>query len=42
MVRNIAKFKTKFQETYKKKIAQATRIFHQIKKLSNTERGLSF
>src|SRR6266511_4694810 len=26
----------------KKKIAQATRIFHQIKRLSNTERGLSF
>ncbi len=25
-----------------KKVTQATRIFHQIKKLSNTERGLSF
>ncbi len=26
----------------KKKITQTTRIFHQIKRLSNTERGLSF
>ena len=26
----------------KKKIAQAIRIFHQIKRLSNTERGLLF
>src|SRR6266511_483188 len=42
MVRNMARFKTEFQETCRKKIAQATRIFHQIKKLSNTERGLSF
>ncbi len=42
MVKNIAKFKTKFQKTYKKKVAQATRIFHQIKRLSNTEIGLSF
>src|SRR6266487_4912943 len=25
-----------------KRVAQATRIFHQIKRLSNTERGLSF
>ena len=42
MIKNIARFKTEFQETYKKKITQATRIFHQIKRLSNTERGLSF
>ena len=42
MIKNMARFKTKFQETYEKKITQATRIFHQIKRLSNTERGLSF
>src|SRR6266511_455938 len=34
--------KLNFKEHIEKKIAQATRIFHQIKRLSNTERGLSF
>src|SRR6266511_1759649 len=34
--------KLNFKEYVEKKVAQATRIFHQIKKLSNTERGLSF
>src|SRR6266542_4639666 len=34
--------KLKFKEHVEKKVAQATRIFHQIKRLSNTERGLSF
>src|SRR6266536_1531443 len=42
MVRNMARFKIEFQKTCEKKIAQATRIFHQIKRLSNTERGLLF
>src|SRR6266498_913139 len=42
MVRNMARFKTEFQGICGKKVAQATRIFHQIKRLSNTERGLSF
>src|SRR6266511_1362692 len=34
--------KLNFKEHVEKKVAQATRIFHQIKRLSNTERGLSF
>ncbi len=34
--------KLNFKKHIEKKVAQATRIFHQIKKLSNTERGLSF
>ncbi len=34
--------KLNFEEYVGKKVAQATRIFHQIKRLSNTERGLSF
>jgi len=34
--------KLKFKEHVEKKMTQATRIFHQIKKLFNTERGLSF
>ena len=36
------RFKTELQRIYEKKISQATRIFHQIKRLFNTERGLSF
>ena len=42
MIKNITRFETEFQEIYKKKITQPIRIFHQIKKLFNTERGLSF
>src|SRR6266498_5875319 len=34
--------KRNFKEHIKKKMAQTTRIFHQIKRLSNIERGLSF
>ncbi len=34
--------KLNFKEYVEKKVAQAIRIFHQIKRLSNTERGLSF
>src|SRR6266498_3374400 len=34
--------KLNFKKHIEKKVAQATRIFHQIKRLSNTERGLSF
>ncbi len=34
--------KLNFKEYVEKKVAQATRIFHQIKRLSNIERGLSF
>ncbi len=34
--------KLKFKEYVEKKVAKATRIFHQIKRLFNTERGLSF
>ncbi len=34
--------KLNFKEYVEKKVAQTTRIFHQIKKLSNIERGLSF
>ncbi len=34
--------KLNFKEYVEKKVAQATRIFHQIKRLSNTERGLLF
>src|SRR6266536_2723848 len=34
--------KLNFKKHMEKKVTQATRIFHQIKKLSNTERGLSF
>ena len=35
-------FKLNFKEHVEKKIADATKVFHQITKLSNTERGLSF
>ncbi len=38
----MARFKTELQGTCEKKITQATRIFHQIKRLFDTERGLSF
>src|SRR6266498_26036 len=34
--------KLNFKEYVEKKMAQAIRIFHQIKRLFNTERGLSF
>ncbi len=34
--------KLNFKKHIEKKVAQTTRIFHQIKRLSNTERGLSF
>ncbi len=34
--------KLSFKEHVEKKIADATRTFHQITRLSNTERGLSF
>ena len=34
--------KLNFKEHVEKKIADATRIFHQISRLLNTERGLSF
>src|SRR6266536_1756361 len=34
--------KLNFKEYVEKKVAQAIRIFHQIKRLSNIERGLSF
>ncbi len=34
--------KLNFKEYIEKKIAQATKIFHQIKRLFNIERGLSF
>ncbi len=34
--------KLNFKEYMEKKVAQATRIFHQIKRLSNIERGLLF
>src|SRR5436190_23945225 len=34
--------KLNFKEHVEKKIVDATRIFHQISRLSNTERGLSF
>src|SRR6266487_6699920 len=34
--------KLNFKEYVEKKVAQAIRIFHQIKRLFNTERGLSF
>src|SRR6266487_5746908 len=34
--------KLNFKEHVEKMVAQATRIFHQIKRLSNIERGLSF
>src|SRR6266516_7694184 len=34
--------KLNFKEHVEKKVAQATRIFHQIKTLFNIERGLSF
>ena len=31
-----------FHEHVKRKVCEATRVFHQIERLSNTERGLSF
>ena len=34
--------KLNFKEHVEKKIANATRVFHQITRLSNTERGLFF
>ena len=34
--------KLNFKEHVEKKIADATRVFHQITRLSNTERNLSF
>src|SRR5436190_9618799 len=34
--------KLNFKEHVEKKIVDATRVFHQIIKLSNTEKGLSF
>ena len=34
--------KLNFKEHVEKKIADATRVFHQITRLSNTERGFSF
>ena len=35
-------YKLKFEEYIKNQISKATRVFYQIERLSNTERGLSF